>query len=178
MKENPFENVKAKDLQKMYTEGTLYNFNCEVAQHRSDLHIGQSSTRPWSPDYEKVGIAGELKWSVVSGMDPDLSDRPGSDDFDFMSKKGPIDIKTRTDPWGLPVEVSKIKPKHIYILGKFTNKDVAFLGWSYGWEVMKSKVDNFNGTKMHLKPIPELHSMDSLYDLLDIDAPRSGILTL
>lgn len=163
---NPYEGTTASYLRNLYQENKLYEFTCRAAKHRSELHNGQASQRKWTKNYESIGLMGELKFSVITGLDPDLSDRPGGDHYDFMSIAGPIDIKTRSKIQGLPVERRKIKQNMIYVLGKFSFRDVVFKGWAYGYAIQKSKLRYFFDTPTYIKPMSQLRSMESLYELI------------
>lgn len=67
----------------------------DVARRRETLHMGHSSSRPLSQDYELVGLAGELAFAEEFGYQVDTSDRPGGDGrVDFHTPAGTVDVKT------------------------------------------------------------------------------------
>lgn len=155
--------------ERMTTE-ELYTLAYIVAERRKEIHKNHLSQRVLSENYEEVGLMGELVFGEETNLRTDLSDRLSGDKYDFMTIAGPIDVKTSARSNKLYVEAHKAKPNFIYVLGKFTNKNVTFKGWEWGYEMIKQPIEVSKfGIRNHTKLASRLRPMNELYKMLNVD---------
>ncbi len=79
-----------------------------IAARRARIHASHTSSRPLSPDYELVGVAGEVAFAQEFGLEVDATARPGGDGgVDFTLPIGTVDVKTYRLPYNLLREAGK-----------------------------------------------------------------------
>jgi len=140
----------------------------KLAREREALHRNHASSRPLSPDYEIIGLAGEQQFAVEFGLEVDTKARPGGDGgIDFqLPGVGSVDVKTACRPFNLLHEQGKTPPD-IFVLARFDRDDSAtLLGWEWAEVVIAQPVKDFGyGVINHylsanrLRPIETLKAM-------------------
>ena len=120
----------------------------EEADARHEAHKDHASSRPFSEDYELVGLVGEAKFGVVCNQMPDLErklDGDGGIDF-VVPLKFSVDVKTFRKPYHLLVESGKVAAD-IYVLAGYDDdtKKATLLGWEWGAIIKRTPVKEFNG---------------------------------
>jgi hypothetical protein len=139
-----------------------------LADRREQLHEHHASSRPLSPDYELVGLAGEAELAKRTGLDIDASDRPAGDGGTDFAVTLTIDVKTARKPGNLIVERGKVVSS-IYVLARYDDQteSAELLGWAWGAEMKARPVRDFGyGVLNHYLPARELKPMDSLDRLI------------
>jgi len=137
-----------------------------IAEERTRTHISHTSTRPLSPDYDYVGVAGEVAFAEEFGLEVDTTSRPSGDGgIDFMTPVGTIDVKTYRKPYHLLREVRK-PHADILVLAGFddTSGEVHLIGWEYDSEMVQCPMKDFGyGIVSHYKAAGELRSISELH---------------
>jgi len=139
----------------------------QVAKERTRIHFSHTSTRPLSPDYEYVGVAGEIAFANEFGLEVDTTARPeGDGGVDFTLSNGlTVDVKTYRKPYHLLREVNK-PHADILVLARFDDSsgEARLIGWEWDSEMVKCPTRDFGyGIVSHykvakeLKQIPDLH---------------------
>ena len=138
----------------------------EIAAARQALHLNHRSRRALSDDYEIYGVAGEMAFSKWSFHPMDESSRPGGDQYDFLIRERPIDIKTAQKAYYLLVEPRRLKKDMIYVLAQFNPPDrVHLLGWQTGLAMSHMPIRDFGrGIPSHFQSRSTLRSMDALWN--------------
>ena len=140
----------------------------ELAKDRENLHKHHSSSRPFSKDYEYVGLLGEFYFSLLFKLPFDLVKRPSGDrGVDFKLNKFTIDVKTYRKPYNLLHEKDK-KHADILVLAGYKDDTIKFYGWEYAKEMLKCPAKDFGyGVVNHYKHASKLHNMEELKKLLN-----------
>lgn len=138
------------------------------AADRTRLHQGQASTRPLSPDYDLVGLAGEQAFEDLTGCRRDRTARPAGDSgADFEVRLGMrLDVKTARKPVWLFVEQGKVQAD-IYVLAQYDDAthSAKLLGWAWAGEVRRAPVRDFGfGISNHYIPRENLKPMQTLLE--------------
>jgi len=149
-----------------------------IAEMRALMHVGHSSSRPLSVDYELIGVVGEVAFQrefEVLGFMMDEENRPGGDKgIDFESHSGTIDVKTARKPHFLFVEEGKAVTD-IYVLAKYHEGllDATLIGWCYREEIAGQPVKCFGGHRIrnHYLPADKLRPIVELKELIVFDLP-------
>lgn len=147
----------------------MTNITC-IAEQRTRTHLSHTSTRPLSPDYDYVGVAGEVAFAKEFGLEVDATTRPEGDGrIDFTLPCGTVDVKTARRPFNLLREVGKPHADILVLAGFNDSTGEAYLiGWEWDSEMVKCPARDFgygivNHYKAaeHLKSISELHALSS-----------------
>lgn len=145
-----------------------------TAQARTELHALSSSTRPLSPDYDLVGVAGEMAFAGEFELAIDDSVRPAGDHgIDFQTPAGTIDVKTYRKPHHLLREVGK-PHADILVLAGFNDAtgEAELIGWEWDRELVKCPSREFGyGIANHYKPADELRPISELHGLIACEEP-------
>jgi hypothetical protein len=118
-----------------------YRMLQEIAASRSRLHANHDSQRKLSPDYEIVGLAGELEFAKSMHIPFVDAYLPGGDrGIDFNTPIGTVDIKTFRRPWSLLVPIGNNHPADIYILAGYQDEghQATLIGWTY-WNIVQQQ---------------------------------------
>ena len=139
------------------------------AEIREKIHEHHASSRPLSPGYELVGLAGEWEFARITNLPMDLRTRPAGDGrVDFYAPVGEIDVKTYRKPFNLPREKGK-KHAEILVLAKFYDspRRAVLLGWEYDTVMVTCEVKTLPGQDIpnHCKPAEEIHPILSLWHM-------------
>ena len=100
----------------------------QEARLRHERHVDHPTHRSLSHNYEYVGLRGEQEYAREFGCKVDLSAKPGGDggrDFGLAAigyGHVIIDVKTARKRKSLLVEVGKVKPLTIYVLGRLRRR--------------------------------------------------------
>ena len=117
-----------------------------VARRRHEIHKNHASSRPLSKDYELVGLAGEVAFGKLIGLEPDLAERPeGDEGVDFVLKNGKtVDVKTARKAYNLIHEIGK-PFADIYVLAQYDDptESATLIGWEYGSKLAKAPTKDF-----------------------------------
>lgn len=140
-----------------------------IAEARSALHAHHASSRPLSKNYEIIGVAGEVAFARMFGLEVDKTLRPGGDGrIDFRMTVGTVDVKTAAKPWFLFCEKGK-KMADIMVLGQFFDIEtpVKLLGWEWGEEMVKIKpIESSRKIMNHQKHQSKLRRMEELVEMV------------
>jgi hypothetical protein len=138
----------------------------DIAAQRARIHASHTSSRPLSPDYELVGVAGEAAFAQEFGLKVDATARPeGDGGVDFTLPIGTVDVKTYRLPYHLLRETDK-PHADILVLAAFddTTGEAHLIGWEWDSVMRQCPTRDFGyGIVSHykaaeeLKPISELH---------------------
>jgi|MudIll2142460700_1097286.scaffolds.fasta_scaffold03130_2 hypothetical protein len=143
-----------------------------IASARHNLHLGQSSSRPLSENYELIGLLGEFAFYKEFGTKPDWSLKSTGDGrIDFHVGNITIDVKTALKPYNLLREVYK-KHADILVLASVSKdfKQVNLLGWEYDSEMIKQPIKDFGyGVINYYKPADSLRDIEELKILLGVN---------
>lgn len=145
-----------------------------VAESRHALHMNDASSRPFSRDYEYIGLVGEWCFGELIEQRPDLSIRREGDagvDFKAYFQLGgvlaprTIDVKTAEKPWYLLVEPDKVRAD-VYVLSRYyRDTEIAeCLGWAPRKDVEAAPLGDKGGRGLichyiranELRPMPML----------------------
>lgn len=137
-----------------------------VVDLRSRTHARHASRRALGPDYDLVGVAGEMAFARQFELAIDQGVHPAGDrGVDFVTPAGTVDVKTYRRPLNLLREAGK-QHADILVLARFDDKtgEAELVGWEYDSEMRACPVKDFGfGVKNHyraaeqLRPIAELH---------------------
>lgn len=132
----------------------------EIVEHRDQTY---ASTRKLSPDYEQVGVEGEIAFHDLTGIELTNGGMSNGSDGGFDFKVDiTIDVKSFQTPYNLLVEQGKVKAT-IYVLCKVEKigEDefkTEFIGWAWAEEVLAAPVKDFGrGVINHYIPAEKLH---------------------
>lgn len=121
----------------------------QIAQARSTLHVDHASSRPLSPDYELIGIAGEIAFASLYLLPVDMTARAGGDQGkDFITRAGIIDIKTAAKPKWLFLERDHPTCAQLLVLAGWRTYWVDFFGWEYVEMMLKCPLGEFGGSRI------------------------------
>lgn len=137
-----------------------------IAAARADLHSGHSSSRPLSPGYENVGLAGEFAFGTFCGLMPDLAERPDGDGgVDFrVPLMFSVDVKTARKAGNLIHEQGK-PFADVFVLAEYFDATgtASLVGWEFGTKLAAAPVRDFGyGILNHWIPRDELRPMADL----------------
>ena len=149
-----------------------------VAAQRTRIHLSHTSTRPLSPDYDYVGVAGEVAFAKEFGLEVDTTARPeGDGGVDFTLSNGlTVDVKTYRKPYHLLREVGK-HHAHILVLAGFNDStgEAYLIGWEWDSKMVRCPTRDFGyGIVSHYKPAEELQSIHRLQKLLGSSGQIGG----
>ena len=136
----------------------------EIADQRSDSHIGHESQRILGEDHDLVGVSGETIFAKYFGLKINDEIKPeGDDGVDFLlGLNFTVDVKTARNPYNLIVEVGK-PVADIYVLADYNDGDPYLLGWEWGKNLSQDPTRDFGyGVINHYIPAEELRSLDEL----------------
>jgi hypothetical protein len=119
-----------------------------IAEQRMKAHAEHRSSRPLSPDYEVVGLLGELTFEKWSGYPMDRSLRIGGDNnIDFTLDDGrTVDSKAAQKANNLLLEVGKeSKCADILVLAgvNLSERWVNLIGWASKSEIVSAPRGTF-----------------------------------
>lgn len=141
----------------------------QLSNMRHTSHISQLSSRPLSTNYEFVGLAGEIAFSLMYGYPIDLRIiSSGDKGIDFYTTAGTVDVKTARKPYNLIVEENKVLAD-IYVLAKYYDEteSAVLIGWEWGENIKKWDIKDFGyGIKNHYMEARFLNKMSMLGELL------------
>lgn len=135
------------------------------ADERHESHKNHASSRPFSDDYELIGLLGEVEFAKKTGIMLDLERRlSGDSGIDFvLPLKFTVDVKTAKKPFHLIHETGK-KFADIYVLAGINVEIVNLIGWEFGKVLEKAPTKDFGyGVINHYIPADKLKKMDELY---------------
>ena len=139
----------------------------KLGAERHKLHQGHDTSRPFSEDYEVVGLAGEYAFGSVFALMPDWEVRPGGDNgIDFNVGAGTLDVKTARKPFNLIVEVGTT-PADILVLAGWDDETttVELIGWETRTQILMAPRKDFGyGIVNHYIEAASLRKMAVLYD--------------
>jgi len=138
----------------------------QIALRRERLHEGHASSRPLSPEYENVGLAGEFAFGHFCGLMPDIGERPDGDGgVDFVVPLlFTVDVKTARKAFNLIHEQGK-PFADLFVLAEYFDgtRSASLVGWEYGKRLAAAPVRDFGyGVLNHYIPREELRPMDEL----------------
>ena len=136
----------------------------EIADQRSDSHIGHESQRILGENHDLVGVSGEAIFAKYFGLKINDDIKPeGDDGIDFLlGLNFSVDVKTARKPYNLLLEVGK-PVADIYVLADFNDGDPYLLGWQWGIILSQAPSKDFgDGVINHFIPVEELRSMNEL----------------
>lgn len=146
----------------------------QLSRQRNDIHVGQSTHRPLSNDYELTGIVGEWGFGQEFDLPMDVELRPGGDyGYDYiMPLRGygdvPHDAKAAIQAYNLIVETHKLRENMVYVLYAYFPDDPAVIsiGWEWGSTLKQSVPREFShGILDYYVPAGLLRPMQELHDL-------------
>lgn len=150
------------------------------AKMRHNAHDGQASSRPFSENYQLLGIAGEVAFSRDFDLERKKEILPRGDGrFDFRVGRLTIDPKVARNPKYLFREVDK-QYSAILVQGGFQEDgDSCYIIWE-GWEfselMLEEPTKDFgHGVVNHYKRVSDLRDMLSLRELLAKELHRSSV---
>jgi len=119
-----------------------------------------------SPDYDYVGVAGEIAFAREFGLEVDTTARPeGDGGVDFTLSNGlTVDVKTYRKPYHLLREVNK-PHADILVLAGFSDStgEAHLIGWEWDSEMVKCPTRDFGyGIVSHCKAAGELREISEL----------------
>ena len=142
----------------------------ELAQVRAD-NLGNGRVNLDKPHlhYERIGMAGELGFSYLTGLPISVYEKNrGRDMGDFRFDRYNIDVKTSAVGGDLLVKHKEIrKPIDIYVLAYYyddVNPTVCFVGWQFRAIVKKCKLKTTRLGECFAVPINRLRGMSSLFN--------------
>jgi hypothetical protein len=142
----------------------------KVAAEREFLHRNHQSSRPLSPDYEYIGLMGELAFHKVTGEVVDLLPRPEGDGaVDYRIGRYHIDVKTARKPGNMLREAGKRSVSDILVLARYSDKtdEATLLGWEWDDNMLRAPRKDFGyGVVNHFVPVYKLKQMWHLWMLL------------
>ena len=136
----------------------------EIADQRSDSHIGHESQRILGENHDLVGVSGEAIFAKYFGLKMNDDIKPeGDDGVDFLlGLNFTVDVKTARKPYNLLLEVGK-PVADIYVLADFNDGDPYLLGWEWGKSLENAPSKDFGyGVINHYIPADKLRSMNEL----------------
>ena len=145
----------------------------DMAAQRKRLHKNHASCRPLSPDYDRVGAAGECAFGDWCGQSPDMTPKPRGDggvDFHVSLRYG-VDVKTARKAKFLLLEEGK-PVTDIYVLAEYDDATgtARLLGWAWGSVLVMAPLRDFGcGIQSHHLPRQDLRPMDSLKARMERD---------
>lgn len=137
------------------------------ADARHALHLGHTTSRPLSKDYELVGLAGEKEFAIQFNQPMDWGRKPkGDGGVDFVIPiRFTVDVKTARAAYNLIVERGKVAAD-IYVLAEYTDgppTNAHLWGWAFKGEVLSAPVRDFGyGITNHYIPRDSLRPMGEL----------------
>ena len=138
------------------------------AKAREYIHKGKRSSRPLSPDYEKVGLAGEAAFAERFKVEVDLTIKPGgSKGINFVINGYKINVMTARKANYLLVEPGKVKAD-VYVLAAYNDltKDAYLMGWATKEEIEAASISDIGG--FGIKSHAIYHTRLSDIDELDV----------
>ena len=145
-----------------------------VAKSRTRTHARHASTRALSPDYDLVGVAGEMAFAREFELEIDKSVRQtGDHGVDFVTMAGSVDVKTYRRPKNLLREVGKPHAE-ILVLAKFddVSGEAELVGWEWDSEMVACPVRDFgHEITNHYKPAAGLRPIEELHRLNEATSP-------
>ena len=136
----------------------------EIADQRSDSHIGHESQRILGENHDLVGVSGEAIFAKYFGLKMNDENKPeGDDGIDFLlGLNFSVDVKTARKPFNLLLEVGK-PVADIYVLADYNDGDPYLLGWEWGKNLENAPSKDFGyGVINHYIPSEKLRSMNEL----------------
>ena len=136
----------------------------EIADQRSDSHIGHESQRILGENHDLVGVSGEAIFAKYFGLKINDDIKPeGDDGIDFLlGLNFSVDVKTARKPFNLLLEVGK-PVADIYVLADYNDGDPYLLGWEWGKNLETAPSKDFGyGVINHYIPSEKLRSMNEL----------------
>jgi hypothetical protein len=137
----------------------------EIAK-RARAHQSQASTRPLSPNFEMIGIAGEVQFSYDHDVKRNREiNRAGDGGIDFVMPDGTkINVKTRANCRALLHEKGKHSPADLIVVGQFHDEGevfwVEFMGWEFVSTIEQAPIVELStGVTNHEVAIEDLRSM-------------------
>jgi hypothetical protein len=138
-----------------------------IADERTRTHISHTSTRALSPDYEYVGVAGEVAFAEEFGLDVDTTPRPyGNGGVDFTLPIGTVDVKCYRKPYHLLREVDK-PHADILVLAGFDDSTggARLIGWEFDNEMVQCPTRDFGyGIVSYYKAAGQLKAISELHE--------------
>lgn len=144
-------------------------------QLRSRKEQNCASTHRWSAHSDSAGLSGEQALADYFDYRHEMINKPGGDNgidrqLLLRTPNGPewinVDVKAAAKPRNLLVDVTKVRPHTIYILGHYhpETDTTDLLGWQWGARIMEAPTEDWcgNGTIVHYVPAAELRSMNEL----------------
>lgn len=149
------------------TEDELLAYARLVAERRHALHVDHASSRPLSPDYEFVGLAGEVAFGIEIGMMPNFDEKPDGDGgIDFtVPLLFTVDVRTARKAGYLIHEEGKPLRADIYVLAEFDDDAgrAKLVGWEWANALVKAPTRDFGyGIINHYIHRKKLRPMESL----------------
>lgn len=139
-----------------------------IADERQQMHerAGNNSRRLYSNNTTEnyIGLCGEIAFSRK--YDLPINNEllvHGDGGYDFVLDDGSdLNVKTARKPYYLLLKAQE-KVADIFVLARFRETGITFLGWEYGPALKQCPTSNFGlGVPSHYKPRTQLHSMREL----------------
>ncbi len=162
-------------------------FDRREAQRIADIRDAahEDDGRHFNPDFELVGVAGELAFEQWSGIPIGPGLNGAGDEEDFKVAGIQIDVKTFQKANNLIVEAARIKPGTAYVLAQYEPQGfIEFRGWEWGKVMQTMDVKTFGKHTIpnhfqHWHAIRPMHQLRDglllLWDRLELVAPAGGI---
>lgn len=160
------------DMQILVPGGSLSTDDLRmVAEARTRIHSKDSSHRPLVDDHDLIGLLGQRRFSIESGLPMDLSiKRHGDGRVNFTTDGGTtINVSTYRNPVHLLREAGK-SAADIHVLAGISESlnTVTLIGWEYDRIMVLCPVKTMRGYDIenHVMLADDLRPMDELYEIL------------
>ena len=135
-----------------------------IAEQRSYTHIGHTSQRILSENYNLIGVCGEDAFAKEFNLEIDDSVKPAGDNgTDFvLGLQFSVDVKTAKLPYNLLLEVGK-PVSDISVLAGYNDGNTKLIGWEWGLKLSQAPTKDFGyGVINHYIPAENLRPMTEL----------------
>ena len=137
-----------------------------LASRRDEIHKDHATSRPFSENYEHVGLSGEFEFGKFCGLMPDVEEKPqGDSGVDFtIPLMYTVDVKTARIPNNLFHEKGK-RFVDIYVLAGYDDESgqSESLGWEWGIKLQRAPTKDFGfGVMNHYIKQSDLRPMSAL----------------
>lgn len=148
------------------------SFQRRIAEERRRSHDGDGyAVRVWNADSWVIGVAGEVAWCLVLGLDYQTvvrSDKPrGDGGVDFRYRGFSVDVKTRAGSAdGLYCQIDGTQPTRADILALAEYDPMSevarAVAWAWREDLLAEPIVERFGVRQHFKPTEFLRTIAEL----------------
>lgn len=140
-----------------------------IAEERERGHIGHRFGDRWKPNATYIGLIGEAEFARQTGLNVDLSWRPGGDQgVDFSTSVGTVDVKTAEFPKYLFLKTTAEHFAEIYVLARYVPyvETAELIGYATLDELQAAPLVTTDYCVNHAIPAHRLHDIRQLLHVI------------